>query len=92
MIRFTLGNSKNLSPLVFRGSQHKITDEDWRNREKWPAYAEAVNEMVFRTGTEVAPWTLVSAEDKYMARIQVLTTVVERLSATLALGAGKKKS
>lgn len=71
--------------------QHKITDEDWRNRDKWSAYAQAVNEMVFRTGTEVAPWTLVSAEDKYSARIQVLTTVVERLSAALASSAGKKK-
>jgi polyphosphate:AMP phosphotransferase len=63
--------------------QHKITDEDWRNREKWSAYEMAVNDMVFRTGTEVAPWTLVSAEDKYSARLQVLSTVIEQLKQTL---------
>lgn len=63
--------------------QHKITDEDWRNREKWSAYESAVNEMVFRTGTEVAPWTLVSAEDKYTARLQILSTVIEQLKRDL---------
>lgn len=63
--------------------QHKITDEDWRNREKWSAYEAAVNDMVFRTGTEVAPWTLISAEDKYTARLQVLSKVVERLKQAL---------
>ncbi|MGC9457749.1 MAG: polyphosphate:AMP phosphotransferase [Halothiobacillaceae bacterium] len=52
--------------------QHKITEEDWRNREKWDDYRGAVNEMVFRTGTEYAPWTLVSANDKRNARIEVL--------------------
>ena len=63
--------------------QHKITSEDWRNREKWSAYEAAVNDMVFRTGTEVAPWTLISAEDKYTARLQVLSRVVERLKQAL---------
>jgi len=52
--------------------QHKITDEDWRNREKWDQYRDAVNEMVFRTGTEYSPWTLISANDKRNARIEVL--------------------
>lgn len=64
--------------------QHKITEEDWRNREKWTEYAQAVNEMVFRTGTEYAPWNLIPAEDKYLARIEVLEVVVNRLKQALA--------
>jgi AMP-polyphosphate phosphotransferase len=63
--------------------QHKITEEDWRNREKWSDYESAVNDMLFRTGTEVAPWTLVSAEDKYTARLTVLSTVIEQLKQAL---------
>jgi len=55
--------------------QHKITDEDWRNREKWDAYTQAVSDMIDRTSTELAPWTLVPANDKYKARIQVLKTI-----------------
>ena len=42
--------------------QHKITGDDWRNREKWETYREAVNEMVLRTATEYAPWHLVPSE------------------------------
>jgi polyphosphate:AMP phosphotransferase len=61
----------------------KITDEDWRNRESWDAYAEAVCDMVDHTSTEVAPWTLVEAEDKLWARIKVLRTVCERIEAAL---------
>jgi len=52
--------------------QWKITDEDWRNREKWDAYREAVNEMLFRTSTDVAPWTIVESTDKRYARIKTL--------------------
>lgn len=61
----------------------KITDEDWRNREKWGLYENAVTEMVDRTSTSVAPWTLVPAEDKKYARIAVLRTVVDRLESAL---------
>jgi len=50
----------------------KITEEDYRNREKWDAYVDAVEEMVERTSTAAAPWTLVPANDKYVARIDVL--------------------
>ncbi|MDB4971975.1 MAG: polyphosphate:AMP phosphotransferase [Myxococcaceae bacterium] len=53
----------------------KITPEDYRNREKWDAYAAAVNDMVERTSTELAPWTLVEAEDKRFARVKVLRTL-----------------
>jgi polyphosphate:AMP phosphotransferase len=57
----------------------KITAEDWRNRAKWRAYEEAVTEMVARTSTRHAPWTLVEGNDKHYARIKVLQTACERL-------------
>ena len=63
--------------------QHKITDEDWRNREKWDDYNHAVVEMFDRTSTEHAPWTLVEANNKYFARITVLRTMVEAIEAAL---------
>ena len=59
--------------------QWKITDEDWRNREKWDAYVKAVDEMILRTSTTYAPWTIVEADSKYYARIKVLETVVRAL-------------
>jgi polyphosphate:AMP phosphotransferase len=59
----------------------KITDEDWRNREKWDAYEKAVCDMVERTSTEFAPWTLIEANDKYFARIKILKTLCERIEA-----------
>ena len=63
--------------------RHKITDEDWRNREKWDDYKVAVNEMVARTSTSYAPWTLVPGNDKRFARIEVLKTVCEGLEKVL---------
>ena len=63
--------------------QHKLTEEDWRNRDKWNSYAQAINEMVLRTSSDKAPWTLVPANDKLHARIQVLQTVCERLQQAL---------
>jgi len=62
----------------------KITEDDWRNREKWPLYRDAVNDMVDRTSTEIAPWTLVEANDKRFARIKVLRTINEALEAAFA--------
>ncbi|MNQ97848.1 Polyphosphate kinase 2 [compost metagenome] len=53
----------------------KITEDDWRNREKWDDYRTAVGDMVDRTSTEVAPWTLVEANDKRWARVKVLRTL-----------------
>jgi len=61
----------------------KITPEDWRNREKWDEYVDAVCDMVDRTSTEYAPWTLVEANDKYFARVKVLKTLCERIEAAL---------
>ena len=59
--------------------QWKITDEDWRNREKWDEYVKAVDEMILRTSTTCAPWTIVEANSKYYARIKILETVVRAL-------------
>ena len=63
--------------------QHKITDEDWRNRLKWDQYAIAAGDMVDRTSTHYAPWTLVSSENKRHARVEVLKTICERLEEKL---------
>jgi polyphosphate kinase 2 (PPK2 family) len=56
---------------------YKLTDEDWRNRGRRPAYAEAVEEMLERTGTEWAPWHLVEADSKRFARVKVVETVAD---------------
>jgi AMP-polyphosphate phosphotransferase len=61
----------------------KITPEDWRNRAKWHAYEQAVTEMVERTSTRHAQWTLVEGNDKHYARIRVLQTACERLKRAL---------
>jgi polyphosphate kinase 2 (PPK2 family) len=61
----------------------KLTDEDWRNRDKWPQYEEAVEEMLLRTSTRTAPWTLVEGNDKHWARVKVLSRLVEVLSQDL---------
>ena len=63
--------------------QWKITDEDWRNREKWSQYEEAVNEMLIRTSTPNAPWIVVEGNSKYYARIKVLETVVNAIETRL---------
>jgi len=61
----------------------KITADDWRNRKRWNDYEHAVCDMVERTSTEIAPWTLVEANDKRFARIKILRTIVKRLEAAL---------
>ncbi len=63
--------------------QYKLTEEDWRNRAKWDAYEAAACDMVARTSTDLAPWTLVEANDKLWARIKVVRTVCDRLEAAL---------
>jgi len=60
-----------------------IRETYWRNRKKWEAYEQAVCDMVDRTSTAVAPWTLVEANDKLYARIKVLKTICECLEAAL---------
>lgn len=62
---------------------YKITEEDWRNREKWDAYEAAVDEMLVRTNTTYAPWVVVESNDKYYARIKTLRTVIELVESRL---------
>ena len=61
----------------------KITDEDWRNREKWDQYETAVNEMLQKTSTEYAPWHILPSADKKYARIQALKIVIRELEKAL---------
>lgn len=61
----------------------KLTEEDWRNREKWAAYEEAVEQMLVKTSTANAPWTLIEGNDKYWARSRVLARLVKILSAEM---------
>ncbi|MCB1907123.1 MAG: polyphosphate:AMP phosphotransferase [Rhodocyclaceae bacterium] len=90
VIKFWLAISKDEQLRRFKEREEvefkrfKITEEDWRNREKWDAYSEAVCDMVDRTSTDIAPWTLVEANDKRFARVKVLRTICERLEAALA--------
>jgi polyphosphate kinase 2 (PPK2 family) len=62
----------------------KLTDEDWRNRDKRDAYVEAIEEMLARTSWPQAPWTLVEAENKRWARVKVVDTVVDAMTEGLA--------
>ncbi len=59
--------------------QWKITDEDWRNREKWPQYEEAVEDMLRQTSTEYAPWYIIESVDRKYARIRTLQIVTDAL-------------
>ena len=63
--------------------RYKLTPEDWRNRDKGQAYEKAACDMIDRTSTEIAPWTLIAANDKRHARIEVLKTLCERLEQAL---------
>ena len=73
----------------FRGREldpyrsYKLTEEDWRNRQKWEPYTAAAEEMFARTSTPQAPWTIVPANDKLFARVAVLRTLVEAIEAKL---------
>jgi polyphosphate:AMP phosphotransferase len=59
--------------------RYKITPEDWRNRRKWPAYEQAVNDMIERTSSEVAPWHVVATDDKKLARVEVMRMLARAL-------------
>ena len=85
VIKFWLAISPDEQLKRFRSREaeaykrYKLTPEDWRNREKWQSYEEAMTDMIDRTSFNHAPWTLVEANDKKYARIKVLKTIVERL-------------
>ena len=61
----------------------KITEEDWRNREKWDLYKDAVDEMLFRTSTRYAPWTVIEGNSKLYSRIKALKTVTQSVEKHL---------
>ena len=63
--------------------QWKITDEDWRNREKWDQYEVAVDEMLQKTSTENAPWYIIESNDKKYARIRTLKIIVKALEKAI---------
>lgn len=63
--------------------QWKITDEDWRNREKWDLYELAIDEMIAKTSTEFAPWYIIESNDKKYARIKALEIVIEEIKKRL---------
>lgn len=63
--------------------QWKITDEDWRNREKWDQYETAVNDMIRLTSTEYAPWTIVESQDKKFGRIKAIQTLNDAIEARI---------
>lgn len=63
--------------------QYKLTGEDWRNRDRWADYERAATEMVERTSTRLAPWTLVEGNDKYFARLKVLKTAIRSIKRAL---------
>lgn len=89
LLKFWLAISKEEQLRRFEERQNtrfkrfKITDEDWRNREKWDVYETAICDMLERTSTEIAPWTLVESEDKHYGRIKILKTLCRRLEDEL---------
>ncbi len=89
IIKFWLQISKEEQLKRFKerentpAKQWKITEEDWRNREKWKEYKEAVEEMISRTSTNSSPWYIVPANDKYYARIFVLKKIIKEIEKCL---------
>ena len=64
--------------------QFKLTDDDWRNRDKWSDYVQSAADMLARTDTKNAPWCVIANNDKRQARLEVLDHAIEQLSALLA--------
>jgi polyphosphate:AMP phosphotransferase len=89
VVKFWLAISKEEQLKRFREREtvsfkrFKMTPEDWRNRKKWGAYESAVCDMVDRTSTRIAPWTLVEANNKYYARIKILRTLCDSIEDAL---------
>jgi len=61
----------------------KLTDEDWRNREKWDLYEGAINDMLRYTSTDYAPWQIIESQDKRFARIKALTILIREIENRL---------
>ncbi len=83
VVKFWLHISKEEQLRRFRNRErdpfraHKLNEEDWRNRARWAEYEAAIEEMLARTSTVTAPWTVVEADDKYHARLKVLDTLAD---------------
>ena len=63
--------------------QWKITDEDWRNREKWDTYEKYIDTMIEKTSTKAAPWVIIEGNDKKYARIQAMKTIIDKIEEKL---------
>lgn len=63
--------------------QWKITDEDWRNREKWDTYEKYIDTMIEKTSTKAAPWTIIEGNDKKYARIKAMKTIIDKIEEKL---------
>jgi polyphosphate kinase 2 (PPK2 family) len=89
LIKFWLHISRQEQLRRFRERERthykswKLTDDDWRNRGRWDDYLQATEDMLIKTSTHLAPWTVVEANNKPYARVKVLQTVVERLRRDL---------
>jgi polyphosphate kinase 2 (PPK2 family) len=89
LVKFWIHISKEEQLRRFQGRQEtpykawKLTDEDWRNRQKWDLYEEAINDMLLKTSTLTAPWTIVEGDCKWYARVKALRTLVEVLTEEL---------
>nr|WP_174507273.1 phosphate--AMP phosphotransferase [Acinetobacter sp. Marseille-Q1620] len=87
VIKFWLAISKDEQEARFKSreelpyKQYKITPDDWRNREHWDDYLDAAADMLQRTSTSYAPWHVISTNDKYTARLEVLRSILKQLEA-----------
>jgi polyphosphate kinase 2 (PPK2 family) len=94
LVKFWLQVSEDQQLERFNSREHdklrrwKLTDEDWRNRDKWDLYSEAAEDMFEQTDHELAPWNLISGEQKKWARVAVLEILNERIEEGLALWNG----
>lgn len=89
IVKFWLHLSKDEQLRRFQGRErdpfraYKLTPEDWRNRARWEEYTAAVEEMLTRTSTGLAPWTVVEADDKFHARVKVVETLADAIERAL---------
>ena len=87
VIKFWLAISQEEQAARFKAREEtphkrfKITEEDWRNRKRWDEYLLAAADMLGRTNTDYAPWYTIATNDKYTARIQILTAILKQLKA-----------
>ncbi|ENX32007.1 hypothetical protein F889_03905 [Acinetobacter colistiniresistens] len=87
LVKIWLAISKDEQALRFKAREQtphkrfKITEEDWRNRDKWDDYLKAASDMFKRTDTDYAPWYVIATDDKYSARIEVLKAILKQLKA-----------